>query len=52
MSANERPVTSQRCHGQGGVCYMAVARGDRCESGPESTVVGLTLYLIPLGLLA
>src|SRR5699024_12748326 len=52
MSANERPATSQRCHGQGRVCYMLGARDDGCESAPYSTVVGLTLNLIPLGLLA
>src|SRR5699024_12403546 len=52
MSANDRPATSQRCHGQGRVCYMLGARDDGCESAPYSTVVGLTLNLIPLGLLA
>src|SRR5699024_12406205 len=52
MSANERPATSQRCHGQGRVRYMPGARDDGRESAPYSTVVGLTLNLIPLGLLA
>src|SRR5699024_6023009 len=52
MSANERPATSQRCHGQGRVCYMPGARDDGCESAPYSTVLGLTLNLISLGLLA